>query len=77
MIELVKRLSANLLVLEYSRPSGGPSSRDMWATVKLRKTTKCGECGLPLAAGAEAFSPITNGVHRGVRLCRSCATGRT
>lgn len=69
-MRLVKLLDPKIAVLEYS--PGGKLRRLMWLSVKLRKGTRCIECSSDIVAGTSAFSPLTNDVNRGHRLCESC-----
>ena len=46
----------------------------VWSIVKLRKSSRCAECKEPLAVGAMAFRPLTNGNNRMDRLCGRCVS---
>lgn len=62
-------LAEGLVVIETWRTE----STDLWTICTTRKAHRCAACALRYDKGSRMWRPITNGTHRGWRLCAGCA----
>lgn len=66
-IRLGQRLADGLYGLISLR-----DGEQLWSIAKLRKSTNCAICDMPMLRGSMGYRPITNAGNRMCRLCQTC-----